>query len=179
MRTRLWTTALLAAAAVGYFRYGRPWQLTWGATPTEVSRPLPGDGLVTRPTFKATRAITIAAPPEEVWPWLVQVGVTRAGWYSYDILDNFMRPSAHRIIPELQALAPGDVMGMSPDGKQGIKVHAVDPPHSMIWATLPDTTWGLAARRQLRRVDEAAHPRPLPLPVAVTLYRLLHAAGVR
>jgi hypothetical protein len=106
-----------------------------------VSTPLPGDELVTRPTFNATRAITIAAPPEEGWPWLVQVGVTRAGWYSYDFLDNFMRPSADRIIPELQNLAPGDVMGMSPDGKHGIKVHALDPPHSMIWATLPDTTW--------------------------------------
>jgi hypothetical protein len=66
----------------------RPWQLTWGATPEEVSRALPGDDLVTRPTFNATRAITIAAPPEEIWPWLIQVGLTRAGWYSYDILDN-------------------------------------------------------------------------------------------
>lgn len=141
MQALAWTTVLLVPAAVGYFRYGRPWQLTWGATPAEVTRPLPGDDLVTRPTFNATRAITIAAPPEEIWRWLVQVGVTRAGWYSYDFLDNFMRPSADRIIPELQHLAPGDVMGMSPDGKQGIKVHALDPPHSMIWATLPDTTW--------------------------------------
>ena len=140
------TTALIIllvsiAAAIAYFRFGRPWQLNWGATPAEVLRPLPGDELVTRPTFNATRAITIAAPPEEIWPWLVQVGVTRAGWYSFDFLDNFMRSSADRIIPELQHLAPGDVMGMSPDGKQGIKVHSLSPPNSMIWATLPDTSW--------------------------------------
>jgi hypothetical protein len=141
MRTRAWTVIWLAAAVAGYVRYGRPWQLTWGATPDEVTRPLPGDDLVARPTFNATRAITIAAAPEEIWAWLVQVGVTRAGWYSYDVLDNFMRPSAERIIPELQHLAPGDVMGMSPDGKQGIEVHALDPPRSMVWATLPDTTW--------------------------------------
>jgi hypothetical protein len=128
-------------AAVVYGRWYRPWQLTWGATSAEVSRRLPGDELVTRPTFNATRAITVGAPPEQVWPWLVQVGVTRAGWYSYDFLDNFMRPSADRIIPELQQLAPGDVMGMSPDGKQGIAVHSLTPPNSMIWATLPDTTW--------------------------------------
>ena len=61
---------LLAAAAVGavmgYVRYVRPWQLTWGATSEEVSRPLPGDELVARPTFNATRAISIAAAPERV-----------------------------------------------------------------------------------------------------------------
>jgi len=139
-RTRL---ALLAAAAaaVAYARYVRPWQLTWGATPNEVSRALPGDELVARPTFNATRAITIAAPPQEIWPWLVQVGVTRAGWYSYDILDNLGHRSARHIIPELQSLAPGDVVPMSPDGKQGMAVHSLDPPHSMIWGTPGDTTW--------------------------------------
>ena len=71
----------------------RPRQLTWGATPEEVSRQLPGDDLVQRPTFNATRAISIAAPPEAVWPWLVQVGTTRAGWYSYDLLDNLGHPA--------------------------------------------------------------------------------------
>jgi hypothetical protein len=106
-----------------------------------VSRPLPGDELVARPTFNATRAITIAAPPEEIWPWLVQVGLTRAGWYSYDILDNLGRPSARHIIPELQNLAPGDVVPMSPDGKKGMQVHALNAPHSMIWDTPGDTTW--------------------------------------
>lgn len=134
---------LLAACAVAivYARYGRPWQLTWGATPDEVSRPLPGDELVTRPTFNATRAITIAAPPQEIWPWLLQVGVTRAGWYSYDILDNLGRRSARRIIPELQNLAPGDVVPMSPNGKQGIPVLSMNPPASMVWGTPAESTW--------------------------------------
>jgi len=135
-------TLLAAAAATAFYvRYARPWQLTWGAVPDEVSRPLPGDDLVPRPTFNATRAITIAAPPEEVWPWLVQVGLTRAGWYSYDILDNLGRPSARHIVPELQNLAVGDVIPMSPDGKQGMRVQSMDPPRSMIWGTPGDTTW--------------------------------------
>jgi len=106
-----------------------------------VTRQLPGDELVRRPTFNATRAITIAAPPEEIWPWLVQIGLTRAGWYSYDILDNLGRPSARHVIPELQDLAVGDIVPMSPDGKQGMRVHSLDPPRSMIWGTPGDTTW--------------------------------------
>jgi hypothetical protein len=141
MRSRALPTLLATStAAIVYARYGRPWQLTWGATPGEVSRSLPGDELVRRPTFNATRAITIAAPPEEVWPWLVQVGVTRAGWYSYDILDNLGHHSARRIIPELQNLAPGDIVPMSPNGKAGIPVLSMDPPASMVWGT-PDSTW--------------------------------------
>ena len=131
----------IAATVAAYVRVGRPWQLKWGATPDEVSRPLPGDDLVPRPTFNATRAISIDAPPERIWPWLVQVGTTRAGWYSYDLLDNLGHPSARRIIPELQRLAPGDVVPMSPDGRQGIRVHSLDEPHLMIWGTPGDTTW--------------------------------------
>ncbi|MCK6210084.1 hypothetical protein KZX45_05955 [Georgenia sp. EYE_87] len=140
-RTRPTLVAAAVGAAVLYARYLRPWQLTWGATPDEVARALPGDELVPAPTFNATRAVTVAAPPERIWPWLVQAGVTRAGWYSYDLLDNLGRPSARRIVPELQHLAVGDVVPMSPDGRHGMRVHAMDPPSSMIWGTPGDTTW--------------------------------------
>jgi hypothetical protein len=131
----------VGASAWGYVTVVRPRQLTWGATAGEVSRRLPGDDLVQRPSFNATRAISIAAPPEAVWPWLVQVGTTRAGWYSYDLLDNLGHPSARRIIPELQRLAPGDVVPMDPAGTKGLAVHSVDRPHSMIWGTPGDTSW--------------------------------------
>lgn len=133
--------ALGAALATGYVQLVRPWQLGWGATPEERRRPLPGDDLVPEPTFNATRAITIRAGPEDIWPWLAQVGVNRAGWYSYDLLDNLGRPSSRDIIPELQAIKVGDVMPMSPDGKHGILVHALDPPCLMIWGTPGDTSW--------------------------------------
>jgi hypothetical protein len=128
-------------AAVIYCRFLRPWQLTWGATTDEVARALPGDDLVPRPTFEATRAITIAATADRVWPWLVQVGVGRAGWYSYDLLDNLGRRSARRILPQFQHLSEGDIVPMSPDGKHGIRVHSMDAPHSMVWGTAGDTSW--------------------------------------
>jgi hypothetical protein len=133
--------AAVAATATAYLEAYRPWQLRWGATDAEVGRALPGDGLVDSPTFDATRAITVGAPPEAVWPWLVQVGVNRAGWYSYDLLDNLGRQSARKVIPELQHIEPGDLLPMSPDGKQGIRVHALDPPHWMIWGTPGNTSW--------------------------------------
>jgi hypothetical protein len=142
MRLSRIALGLLGLAAVAAYKtVWRPWQLTWGATLEEIERSLPGDDLVASPTFTATRAITISAPPERVWPWLVQVGVGRAGWYSYDLLDNLARPSAREILPEWQHLAPGDVVPMSPDGKHGIAVHALDAPHWMIWGTPGDTTW--------------------------------------
>lgn len=142
MRSRVLLSLGVGAAATAiYARFVRPWQLHWGATTEEVARRLPSDELVPRPTFDATRAITIAAPPEEIWPWLVQVGLTRAGWYSYDLLDNLGRRSARRIVPELQDLAVGDVVPMSPDGKQGMRVHSLDRPRSMVWGTPGDTTW--------------------------------------
>jgi hypothetical protein len=71
----------------------------------------------------------------------VQVGLTRAGWYSYDLLDNLGHPSARRIVPELQQLEEGDVVPMSPDGKQGMRVHSMNRPHSMVWGDPGDTTW--------------------------------------
>ncbi|UEL27216.1 hypothetical protein KTR40_11280 [Pseudarthrobacter sp. L1SW] len=142
MAWRAWTlTGLFGAAGVACFRVWRPWQLTWGASPDEVARALPGDDLVRAPTFNATRAITVGAPPERIWPWLVQVGVRRAGWYSYDLLDNLGHPSARRIRPEWQDLEPGDVLAMSPDGKHGINVYSLDYPRSMVWGTPGDTTW--------------------------------------
>jgi len=143
MNARRWLSAgaALGMAVAAYFRVYRPWQLSWGATADEVSRRLPGDEVVDNPTFHATRAITVRATPEQTWPWLLQVGVTRAGWYSYDLLDNLARPSAWEIIPELQSLAVGDVVPISPDGRQGFTVLALDLPRSMLWGTLPDVTW--------------------------------------
>jgi hypothetical protein len=130
-----------------YLRVLRPWQLRWGATDDEVRRAMPGDELVARPTFNATRAVTVEAPPSLIWPWIVQIGFGKAGWYSYDLLDNLGRPSAEHIIPELQHLQTGDLVPMyqgigAPEGV-GLKVKAIEPERWMLWwdDKTRDTTW--------------------------------------
>jgi hypothetical protein len=88
-----------------------PWGMTWGATPNEVRMVLPGDELVPEPTFQSTRAITIAAPPEHIWPWLVQIGQDRGGFYSYDWMENLIGAGIHnadRIVPGWQHRVRGD-----------------------------------------------------------------------
>ena len=95
--------AILSGAAFGLFlRFYRPWHSRWGATDEEVKLPMLGDELIEMPAFNVTRAITIQARPEEIWPWIVQIGYCRAGFYSYDLLDNLGKPSADRIIRDLQ-----------------------------------------------------------------------------
>jgi hypothetical protein len=91
----------------------RPWHLRWGATDGEVSAPMPGDGVIDRPSFNATRAITVAAPPAEVWPWLVQIGFGRAGWYSYDLFDNAAKRS-----PDSSSVPTADTRRLGADGGQ-------------------------------------------------------------
>jgi hypothetical protein len=126
-----------AAAGVGllaaYLRFVRPWALRWGATAEEAARPLPGDELVAKADYVATRAITIHAPPRDVWPWLVQIGSGRAGWYTYDRLDNAGVPSATEIIPELQQLQEGDLIPMVAGKDIGVRVKELEPHRRMLW----------------------------------------------
>jgi hypothetical protein len=94
---------------------------------------MPGDEIVQNPTFNATRAVTINARPEAIWPWLLQIGIGRAGWYSYDWIDNLGRPSAERIILEYQHMEVGDLIPISPNGKAGFWVKALEPNSWMLW----------------------------------------------
>jgi hypothetical protein len=97
-----------------YVRFIRPRQMNWGATPEESARTFPYDELVPDPTWSSTRAVTVAATPEQIWPWLVQVGWGRAGYYGYDWVDNGGKPSAWEIMPEHQHLEIGTKFPMSP-----------------------------------------------------------------
>lgn len=126
-----------AAAGAGllaaYAKLVRPWGLRWGATEEEAARPLPSDGLVSKADYIATRAITIDAPPRDVWPWLVQIGSGRAGWYAYDRLDNAGVPSATEIIPEFQQLQVGDLIPMVAGKDIGVRVKELEPGRRMLW----------------------------------------------
>ena len=108
----------------------------WGATPAEVTSPMPGDALVPTPRLISTRAITIEVAPAEVWAWLVQIGQGRGGLYSYDGLENLARCAIHstdRIQPELQSLAEGDVIRLgAPRGYPCFRVRSVDPGASLV-----------------------------------------------
>ncbi|HEX8939781.1 MAG TPA: hypothetical protein VF763_06420 [Candidatus Limnocylindrales bacterium] len=113
----------------GWWAVGRPWWHGWGVEADEAGRPLPGDDVVADATVSDTRGITIDAPPPAVWPWLVQMGYGRGGWYSYDAVD--MRGgSARRIVPEWQSLAVGDVVPTHPGG--GFEVRILEPEHALV-----------------------------------------------
>ncbi|MCU4716892.1 hypothetical protein [Halapricum hydrolyticum] len=93
----------------------RPWHRRWGASGDEVNRHLPGDEIVPEPSDETTRAVTVEAPSEEVWPWIVQLGQGRGGFYSYTWLENLFGADIHnvdRIVPELQELQEGDSIRM-------------------------------------------------------------------
>lgn len=119
-----------AAAAVGAgFVAARSWYRTWGVDDEDAERALPGDDLVPGATTSDTRTIEIDAPPEAVWPWLIQMGYGRAGWYSYDMID-MKGTSAHSILPEFQSLEVGDVLPTHPGG--GFAVRVVEPDHALV-----------------------------------------------
>jgi hypothetical protein len=124
--------AAVLASTVVYFAVVRPRLRSWGMDPEEGEMTLPGDDLISEPTASETRGLTIEAPVAAVWPWLVQMGYGRAGWYSYDVLDNKSQ-SAESILPEFQALAAGDIMPTHPGG--GFLVKEVEPERALVLFT--------------------------------------------
>jgi len=113
------------------------------ATTLEKRRALPADSLVPEPIFTSTHAITIDAPPEQVWPWVAQMGAGRAGWYSWDAIDNGGTPSATSIQPNFQTVVAGDVMPAIPGATDALVVAAIDPPRDLV-LTVPDGRGGSA-----------------------------------
>lgn len=154
------STCVAVLVIVGYRYVLGPWQRRWGTTQAERVASMPGDGII--PDAQATtRAIYIEAPPDRVWPWLLQLGYGRAGWYSYDLIDNDGRPSAERIVPEYQALGPGDQITMVPG--MGPHVRVVDPPRTILAGDDVGGTWCMQLREVgsgTRLVSRWRMPRP-------------------
>jgi hypothetical protein len=133
---------LLAAVSLLYFLVYRPWSLSWGATDEEANRKMSGDDILEQPTFVATRAISIVASPEEIWPWIIQIGYKRAGFYSYDRLDNDGIHSSDHLLPEYQGLQVGDLIPMTKE--INALVVELDPYDSMVMDFQPWVwSWGL------------------------------------
>lgn len=124
----LGAAAASTAAAIGFSRARAEFR-SWGIDRTEIDRELPGDDLVPEAEAVDTRSLDIAAAPKDVWPWLVQMGYGRGGWYSWDQLDMNM-PSADRVVPELQGLAVGDVVPTHPGG--GFEVRILEPEQALV-----------------------------------------------
>jgi proline iminopeptidase len=179
-----------------YGLWFRPRLLTWGATEDEARGGYPGDELVPDATGSSTMAATLPAPPERVWPWLVQMGWDRGGWYSWDWLDHYGKPSADRIVPEWQQLAEGQRLTASRNGLAWFTVAVVEPNRTLVLrsnlelpsghsfdprsAFLPraylDGIWAFHLRpvrgggtRLVVRTRGRSHPRRLTLPFDLLL----------
>lgn len=142
-----WQWAVPVAGLIVYDGLGRPALLDWGATAAERQMRLPGDDIVRDVMSHHTRAVTIDAPPAAVWPWLVQIGDRRAGFYSYDWVERYLFPgtvhyiegrhSATRIHSELQQIQIGDRIDTGSVGslRIGSPVTVLEPNHALVIGT--------------------------------------------
>jgi hypothetical protein len=136
----LFTCLVILTLTVLYWFPVRRWFRRWGTTPEDLTRVMTGDRVIANPTHSATHALTVDAPPEDIWPWLVQMGYRRGGLYSYDWLDQLFgyldRPSADRVLPECQQLSVGDLI---PLGRgEGFPVTAIEPYRALVLSGTKD-----------------------------------------
>jgi len=151
MKRRSSRLSAVVVGVAGYALIVRPRLLRWGTAQEEPDQPLAGDDLLARTDLSSTRAITIRAPANRVWPWIAQLGQGRGGFYSYDVLENLVGcdiQSADRVVAEWQDVRVGDEIRLAPE--VGLEVAVVEPGRSLVLhggiqmgATAPpyDFTW--------------------------------------
>ena len=149
------TAAALAGAAASAAWFRRHY-LRWGATDAETVGTLPGDEFLPNPHLQATRAVTVRAPAEAVWPWLAQMGQGRGGFYSYDFLENLLGLDIHstdRIHHEWQDIQAGDHVHLAPAASSDLQVARVDTGSALVFRVPPDSppgpfdfTWAFVLR---------------------------------
>lgn len=131
-----------ALGPVGYLLFFRRKCLTWGAREGEVAVKLPGDELLADAGLVTTRAVTIDAPPEAIWPWLAQMGSGRGGAYTYDWIENLLGLNMHsagEILPEYQDIKVGDELPLGSGGPT-MRVEVLDPPSAFVFRS-SDRNW--------------------------------------
>jgi hypothetical protein len=174
-RGRLLFVAAASTLPVVYALWFRPRLLAWGATRDETTRVYPGDELVPEPDGGATMATTLPAPPEKVWPWLLQMGGDRGGWYSWDWLDNNGRPSADRVVPEWQSLEERQHLYRAPNGPSRFVVALLEANRTLVlrgdYSKSIDGIWGFHLRsapggstRLVARTRNRGLPQLISLP---------------
>jgi hypothetical protein len=144
-RNSMIAPAVIAVAGLGYFLAARPWHLRWGTTDEELGASLPSDEISAEAAGQATHAVTIDAPPKDVWPWILQIGQDRGGFYSYTYLENLagcrMR-NVSNIVPEWQNRAAGDTVWFATPkhfgGRARMVAAIVEPERAMVLATPED-----------------------------------------
>jgi hypothetical protein len=147
--------ALGAELVAAYLAVGRPLMLHWGANFEEVHKRLPGDEMVPGPAVQSTRAVTIDAPVEAVWPWLAQLGQDRGGFYSYESLENLAGCHMHNadaVHPEWQERRPGDTVPLHP--RSGLRVTRFEPGHVLAlehWGAFVLEPYGAERTRLIAR----------------------------
>lgn len=147
--------ATTALATTAYWIKARPWMQRWGATDAEIERGLPGDDLVAEPEMNVTRAITIDASPAEVWPWLLQIGQGRGGFFSYDWLENLFKLDIHtldEIRPELQGLQVDDFVPFAAQEGIGMMVARLEPERALVLFA-PDPRYAESIQQQADEPD--------------------------
>ncbi len=167
MRRRVLSSwAAVAGAAAAYHFLIRPRILRRGATDEEAMRVLPGDEIAPRGSSRSTMATTISATPEEIWPWLVQVGWGRSAFYSYNRIENLLGMDTHnadRVHPEWQNVKVGDTMWMSHPRLRYLfpktEVVRIDPNRALVFAIYggprdapPGGAWSFV----LDRIDDSS-----------------------
>ncbi len=168
MRARSLFVVGLAAGAAGaaavYAFAVRPWWRSWGVDPADADVVHAGDDLVPDATVVETRGVDIGVPPDAIWPWLVQMGYNRAGWYSYDLVD-MKGASVDRIVPELQELAVGDLVPNSPD--TAFVVRVLEPGRALVlYADEKLVEEQVAAARERKAAGESVEAAPVNLRAA-------------
>lgn len=149
--------ALILILVLFYFAWFREYQMNWGASAEDVNRYMAGDEYFENPKFNSTRAVEINATPEQIWPWIVQIGYSKGGFYGFDKLDNGGNPSAEIIIPECQNLQVGDSIASGEYKGQlfnFLEVVELEPEKSMLWVFI-ETPWkGATWSWGLYRIDD-------------------------